>query len=928
MLLLIESSYTSEGDRVAGESGVADYWLVVLIPLLLCGVVYRKSGRRPGGIKAIPADVECGALEAISARAVLAEPGSMAFDDVIGVLLGVDPGGAQVLGTEDVMVCRSVQHPQHAILGAASDTSFIAPDYSDDTHSATVEPEVAPIKPIAVVPLSTGRDAYMTRSDSYEDIFVDVKDDPSLIKPIAGVSLAKERDVIMARSKSYEDIFTYDPSLAAVARTESYFDTLNTEAGDGPLLQTAATANPPSVVQFLLPNVKDLSASFNDRNSLFVDDTDTLRFKSVHRANPLAELAKHNRRVAVHADQLDDLNLDDLELHNSLFTLANLDPVDEMEVAGERNSVSQSGLGMQDLEHDVDAPECTVVPNCLIGLRAGRGGQSLDDQDDYLAVDPNDPAALRSGRGGQSVDDQDEYLAVDPNDPAALRAGRGGQSVDDQDEYLAVDPNDPAPLRAGRNGYSLYAGHGPATDICYGRSEAQRLGHEDDQDVYLAVDPNDPAALRTGRNGQSIHAGYGSATDIQFGRSEAQRFGREDDQNEYLAVDPNDPAALRAGRGGQSGDEKDEYLAVDPDDPRALLSSRSGHSFHAGHGPATDIQFGRSEAQRFGHEDDNENEYLAVDPDDPPAWAGLPSIGDDEEYLAVDVDRRSRASVRFGQSETEPFGTDDEREDEYLAVEWLAVAVDSPITFGSSDSTSPVAVTTARKQTAAWFVPNREEPAPVATVRPLNATAVAGKTRGSIKPSSNNMNVFYQQMVGTATSASSVDNEADELPPRFFGSRASGAGATAGDPRDMPTKSEAREATLNIEFDPARSSMFIDMPDDVQTEECEDAFDEIPSATKTEAREAALNIEFDPARSSLFVDIPDDVQTEECEDAFKVIPSAMLGPAGRKMMARESGRMFNDKVLKFARGTAPHAKLDDHGGGVLRSPSSESTTTI
>ena len=63
----------------------------------------------------------------------------------------------------------------------------------------------------------------------------------------------------------------------------------------------------------------------------------------------------------------------------------------------------------------------------------------------------------------------------------------------DQDEYLAVDPNDPAALRAGRNGH---AGHRPATEIQYGRSEPQRFRHEGDHGGYLAVDPNDPAALR------------------------------------------------------------------------------------------------------------------------------------------------------------------------------------------------------------------------------------------------------------------------------------------------------------------------------------------------------------------------------------------------------------------------------------------------
>lgn len=55
-------------------------------------------------------------------------------------------------------------------------------------------------------------------------------------------------------------------------------------------------------------DVSGMSA-FENRNSMYVDNNDSIRFKSVHRTNPLAGLAKQNRQVAVVGDELDGLEM-------------------------------------------------------------------------------------------------------------------------------------------------------------------------------------------------------------------------------------------------------------------------------------------------------------------------------------------------------------------------------------------------------------------------------------------------------------------------------------------------------------------------------------------------------------------------------------------------------------------------------------------
>ena len=52
------------------------------------------------------------------------------------------------------------------------------------------------------------------------------------------------------------------------------------------------------------------SESFQNPNSLYVDDNDEIRFKSVHRTNPLAGLATQNQQVAVHPDDLGYVEVD------------------------------------------------------------------------------------------------------------------------------------------------------------------------------------------------------------------------------------------------------------------------------------------------------------------------------------------------------------------------------------------------------------------------------------------------------------------------------------------------------------------------------------------------------------------------------------------------------------------------------------------
>ena len=755
MLLQVDGAYKSEAEPATAGSGVADYWWVIIIPLLLCGVVYRQQpGRRPVAAKAMPVDMESGALEAISARAVLTDPESVAFNTVIGGLLAVEAGDAQA-------------NPQHAVLGAAS---FVAPNDVDDAYAVTVEPGVAPIKPIAAVPLAVGKDAMMIRSNP--------------------------------RSASYGNVFKDEPRLLATAnRTASYFDILNAEAGDGPSLQIAGMAsNPPPGVRFLLPNSErlPLSESFQDRNTLYKDDNNVVRFKSVHRTNPLAGLAKQNRQVAVHPDEseLGYLELDgfeEYELHNPMFTSAsrgtNLDPMDERAIAGTQNGISRAGLGLQDIESGVSAGPGTFSagrgaqpqdnqeahhasedsvplargqrggqglngqseylsieedgPGVFQGDQgsitgqdeylavntgqagapgAGRGNQSMDDQDESLAFDTSGLPALRAGRGGQAPDDQDEYLALDANNPTAVRATRGGQFPDDQDEYLALGGNNPTALLAGRgqsledqDEYLALDGNNPTA------VRATRGGQfPDDQDEYLAFDGNNPTAVRATRGFQSSDdedeylAFDGNPAALQAGLSGQSRNGDSQEeylavedtgQEEYLAINSKGPGAIfSAGRGGQSPDDQDDHLAIDTNGPPASWAGRGGRpntvdgqeenlavddaeeylAVTAGSGPATDIRYGRSQAQQFVDEDDDGDEYLTFDAgNNPTSWAGRRAcqpdhgdrqarhldVGDEEdEYLAFDAEGHTRTSVFVGRSETQLFGDTEHEQEEYLAV--------------------------------------------------------------------------------------------------------------------------------------------------------------------------------------------------------------------------------------------------------------------
>ena len=671
MLVQIDDLASNRAASAEGGSGTDDYWWLVLIPFLLGAVVYRKAGRRPEPAKATPLGIEGGAFEAMTARAVSASPApsaSTAFDTVIGGLLA-PPLSESPQAAEEAIIGPSVHAtPQHAVLGAAVvSLAFIDPDTLNDENAVTFVPEFSTLNPIVEVSPA------ITRNASYTELL--------------GVS-EHEGDAMTA---------TVVP-VRALVRTNSYFDTLDTEPSDVASLQSAHTAgSAPPGMTFVTPEPDHvrLSSAFGNRNSIFVGDNDSVRFKSVHRINPLASLAKQNRRVAVVADELEGL-----EMHNPVFTQTSAGAipgeVGQMAVPSNRLSISLAESFAQDIDLD-DADEifCDHTHVVLAGIAtqdivmdnnakaipgdqthvalAGIATQDITVDDSAEAISGDQPHVTLAGSGTHDID-LDSADTLDDRRSIILAAGSGRQDINVDTEVLAFLPSvRVAPLGDihlmdqddDQEGYLAVAGDG--VPIAHGQSEGQGL---DQQSEYLAVAGDSPGVFLTSEANQDGHLAFTAGGAAILSASSANRpnvDGGDDDpdqQEEYLAVEDAD----QEGGGDSDGDnQQEEHLAVEDADQEGYLAvNGEGHS-------AGSIRHGRCQAQLFANDDDQDG-YLAVNAPTARAWGGShPTAGggnnddadDQDEYLAVNA---PTARPRSGSQPTVDDGDDGDGQDEYLAV--------------------------------------------------------------------------------------------------------------------------------------------------------------------------------------------------------------------------------------------------------------------
>jgi len=606
--------------------------LFLLLPLLLFGVAWRKprggDPQVPAKAANAPLDIEAGALEPLATR---------------------------LTNTE-------IQNPAFGLLPRISDVK---------ASLAVVTPQQHDMAQFT----------YMTRSPSYEDVLGELNAEMAQMAESSAVEAAGVLPVGLAGDMPTIVV----PVDVRVARTNSHYDTEPSNVDIAPLKRAHTGGSSPSVMTFITPepdNVGVLSA-FQNRNSMYVDNNDSISFKSVHRTNPLAALAKQNRRVAVVADELDGLEMQTPQFGQ---TGAGVNPeeVGQMAVPGSRLSISLAESFAQDIDlddsavpgprlsislaesfaQDIDLDDSAVpIPRLSISL-AESFAQDIDLDDSAV---PGPRLSISLAESFAQDIDLDDSDAIVGDQTHIVLAGSGTQDIDldgaatlgDQGSItLAADPSRqdinvdtdvPAHLQPGhapllgtnhsvhqdddQDGYLAFTGDG--VPLALGHSEDQV---PETQSEYLAVAEDSPGVFDGRQDSQSSDHHYGhlavaaGSPEIFSARSaNCPNVGGGDDayqhtQEEYLAVVENA--------------DQEQYLAVNGGGPEAFYSSCGNHP-----------QIGS------GNKSDQQEEYLAVED------------ADQEGYLAVNSEGHSADSIRRSQTQL-PCNTtaDDDDQDEYLLV--------------------------------------------------------------------------------------------------------------------------------------------------------------------------------------------------------------------------------------------------------------------
>ena len=554
-----EPPSSSEKDATSSFNG--EMTLLLIIPLLACGFVWRKPPASRAR-KATAFDVEHGEdfFQPISVRGdavkvEMVQDENVAFDDLIGFLADVGEPLAPMI-VEEVIQTRSVEHAAaHAVLSKASLVAPDRPGRPEEDETAVVDEDEVTLTKSLFAPGRERRPSFITRSESYNDLLnVAELHDNDLLNAVEIEAPLPWSSAMVHRSRlafpedlrdaadhgdTGSTVMPVPIGMATLERSSSYHDYLSPSdatADQQATLRSTREANEPAL--FDLDD--EVGDAFGRTSLIFGGDGTAIRFKSVHRQNPLLAMAEVNLEA----------ELEELELHNPTYndtaTLPamrggqqgtdgvilratarnsnirtaslcyNLDEHDDdADLPFVLGTVSKASQSTQEWSLPCDAPD--AHDGLLAGDASGRGAHLPEDndQDEYLAVNANSvfhaKRAAQPQRNNVDADEQEEYMAI-------VASGRAANlpDEDDQDGYLAF--NDPVIGTATR-----------ATTV-------PNTGEEDDQDEYLALDASGRAA----------------------------NLPDEDDQDGYLAF--NAPVIRTATRGGgrPATNDSSSYMAFDP----------------------------------------------------------------------------------------------------------------------------------------------------------------------------------------------------------------------------------------------------------------------------------------------------------------------------------------------------------------------------
>ena len=510
---------------------------MLFIPLLACGFAWRK----PPAMRARPAKapsqvplfgVELGEdmFQPISVRAdavkvEMLQDQNFAFDNLIGFLADV---GEQEPTTADVNITAVIDEGEVTLTKSLK--SFL-------------------------VPTQERRHSFRARSDSYNDLLnIAEEEDDNLLNAAEIEAALPWSPALVHQSKlvSSEHLFDgadHGPVMpvvigrATLERSPSYEDLLSPSAvtaDQQATLRSTLEANDLSLLE-LDAEVDDMAPvleayDFRRQPSLaFGGGGTALRFKSVHRENPLLAMAEVNLEA-----ELEDLELNN-PTYNSMATSStarlsgqSAEGVILRATATRSSNIRTASVMYQTLDEPEDDKDFPFVLGNV--LNASQITQALGLPSDASDEDFPSDASGQGTNPRVDEDDQDGYLALNPTISTAKR-GAAPQSNpgddDDQEEYMAIDASgrgaNPVVDEDNQDGYLAF--NAPA----FGAEGVE----EDNQDGYLAL--NAPV-ISTAKRGAAPQSNPDD----------------DDDQEEYMAIDA-------SGRGANpvvDEDNQDGYLAL------------------------------------------------------------------------------------------------------------------------------------------------------------------------------------------------------------------------------------------------------------------------------------------------------------------------------------------------------------------------------
>eukprot|EP00037_Helgoeca_nana_P026362 m.297355 g.297355 ORF g.297355 m.297355 type:complete len:1542 (+) comp27200_c1_seq1:251-4876(+) len=585
----------SEGEQAGGTERKALLWLL-LLPLLI-GSVFFWPRRRPVE-KGSAALSSVNPVNAYDAARLYSPDGSN--DGALPVSLASPPGA--LLGEENVLTPHGVP-PWSAPNGGAptSLNPVMASPARPPTGLSAGESTLVPGFAAAMSPSAVAT--------------VSLKDAP-------------RESTVDLRTSSYADALDYEQPFGLQEVPELGLKTIAPAAPDGGTLPSSYSFGPvgtATLANNVLP-YKDAHGSDPSRYH-----------KSVRRTNPLVDIAKAHRKVAV-MDSFDDALPEplDIAIPNSNPTAA---AGTAMNVAPSATTTAMATLGHTPA-NSMDVSPVYVASGLHTSQAVTR--PQLDDDSD------SPPSANSNGTHGSKMvptglHDGGETATDTPT--ADITRSAGAQP---DDEYLPLSGSASgvhSATSAVNSGSHAYLGGAPSN----GRAEVPMVATAADADdeEYLAVNPRK----------RSVHA---------------PALGLSDPDEEYLALDPNHTGARRAGGAGMPDEE--EYLAFDSqrhsthwsetatnalppeEDDQEYIAFGPGASTRRRDGVADqaleeDVSFsgvGVSETQlernaAFNPADDEGEEYLAAG-GGPSGWRSRadPQFEDEDEYLGLESQQPRR----------------------------------------------------------------------------------------------------------------------------------------------------------------------------------------------------------------------------------------------------------------------------------------------